>query len=347
LQGHGSQAAALFPMTKMASHFKAAILEKGRNESDDRKRWCIHRRKDLEPFYCHSGESSSSSWRTILDSRFQLKLVLLAGFTLALQMGIYAVLANVLVYITAHKVPPDNPSYPGDILSANGTRSSPRNALYDTGFQLTPDLSYRPFWLKAVFVDMLVTCAQVLPPIVLLLTGQTANLVCYVASLSTLNLMKGVIQIATILPPARSGAACWSLNFPEDEIQRIRDTPLIDWVFTNWGMTHGCNDMLWSGHTSQTCLGVLFIDKTLRKLNVPFVIRGMLAVCFICYTIAVLACRMHYTIDVLVAALIAALLYTHTALRFSIWTYANRLVCNPRTYEESDSYMSSDEDVED
>jgi len=269
---------------------------------------------------------------------------LVGAFWYAFQMWAYLVLANLLVYVTFHEIDPSSPSYPGPVL-ANGTRRY--RELYDSGFWVTPDLSYRPFFLKAIFVDMMVSIAQIVPPILLIWNGHTREYVCYVGLIGIQNILKGIVQIATVLPAARQGEHCWGLNFKPEELQFVRTQPVTTWLFTKpWGMTHGCNDMLWSGHTSQSCIGLLFIDKALRHAGVPRYVRGLLAAYFAVYVWAVLACRMHYSIDVMVATLIAVALYTHSPLRYSIWYQANKFVSNPPHPNEDYSAMRGSEDDE-
>eukprot|EP00928_Gymnodinium_smaydae_P075808 TRINITY_DN5881_c0_g1_i3.p1 TRINITY_DN5881_c0_g1~~TRINITY_DN5881_c0_g1_i3.p1 ORF type:complete len:344 (+),score=39.74 TRINITY_DN5881_c0_g1_i3:173-1204(+) len=325
-----------------------SLIELGQREKERRLKRRIVRHRSRELFYCHTGDLPGSSWRTILASTPQLKVTIAGMFWYAFQMGSYLILSNLLVYLTFHAVPPDSPSYPG-ALAANGTDAYYHRELFDTGFRLTPDLSYRPYWLKHIFVDMMVTIAQVLPPIILFAHGHTKEFICYVGLIGIQNIMKGMIQIATILPAANTGEGCWRINFKPEELDIIRTSGFGAWFHETWGMTHGCNDMLWSGHTSQSCTGLLFLDKSLRHMGVPRCLRGILAAYFAVYIWAVLACRMHYSIDVLVAALLSLALYTHAPLRFSIWIYFNQFVGNTTSEEDEieGSASSSSENGED
>lgn len=286
------------------------------------------------------GDDKEESYMTILKSPEQRKVVLASGIFYLLGMFLYMVLANLVVYVSFDSIPLNNPSSPGKFAGAmNATElaleSSDssnyvyRGSLYDVGFELLPDRSDRPWWLKKVFVDSMVTISQFIAPIVLLFFGHTKNFVCYVILIVINNTMKGIIQIATVLPAANKGEFCWALNFGQSEIDVIRNAPFYTWFYQNWGMTHGCNDMLWSGHTSQSFFGILFVNNSLRHYGVPLHVRMLLCLYFTAYILALLMCRMHYTIDVLVAVVVAGLLYTHADLRFIVWSYANRLVCNP------------------
>jgi hypothetical protein len=303
-------------------------------EAEERQNWRIVRQRREEVYFVHSGRADGSSYQTVWKSRSQRKLFIIGSVWYVFQMLAYMVMANYLVYLTFHMIPPTMPSYPGKIsvFDTPGNHSE----LFDTGFLMTPDLSYRPFWLKTMFVDMMVSMAQAVPPMVLLYHGQTFEFICYTGTVGILNLAKGVLQIATILPPANGGDQCWKKNFgAPGEIKSIRGS-FLGWWYQNWGMTHGCNDMLWSGHTSQSCLGILFIDKILREKGVPRLFRSLLFIYFLVYIFAILSCRMHYTIDVFVAILVAMAFFTHGNLRFWIWSFANHLVQNDPKEKDAD-----------
>merc|ERR1712046_425149 len=55
---------------------------------------------------------------------------------------------------------------------------------------------------------------------------------------------------------------------------------------------------------------------------------------------------MHYTIDVVVAAIVAVALYTHAPLRFWIWSLANLLACNSDDEEEGEYEYEKSESSE-
>lgn len=322
-------------------------------KKDEENHWRITRRREREDYHWLSGDDSKScfSIQTILKSPPQLKLIALGGVWYAFQMAVYAVLANLLVYITFHNVKSLSPGYPGAAYGSDGPSCANKTNLYDTGFQYTPDLSYRPYWLKTIFVDMMVSMAQVLPPTVLVLTGKTRRFICYVGIVGIQNILKGLVQVMTILPPARQGEACWELNFSPEELETMTGS-FADWFYKTWGMTQGCNDMLWSGHTSQSCIGLLFIEKELRdrlrgRFNFIHVIMcGVIVVYFLIYMWAVLSCRMHYTIDVFIASIIAVTLFTHSNLRFFLWAAANHIVCNKKHEPDGQSTSSDEEDEE-
>jgi hypothetical protein len=252
--------------------------------------------------------------------------------------------ANYVVYVTFHYIKPTDPSYPGNE-SVNGTNPWKHRELYDYGFENTPDWSHRPWWLKAAFVDLMVTLAQFAVPLWLLLHGESFLFVNYTAMVGILNIMKGAAAIMTILPPARFGEACWDLNWKSEELETVREASFFSWAFMPWGTVHGCNDMIWSGHTSQSCLGMLFFENFLRHRGYPCICRFLLVVYFVIYIWSVLALRMHYSIDVFLATLLASALYTHTALRFWIWSFANAVVCNePYPDEDHDCELMEEED---
>jgi hypothetical protein len=313
-------------------------------EETERKKWRISRHKEEEVYYVHCGRESYASLKTIWRSHSQMKLFILGFCWYVFQMAAYAVLANILIWVTFNQIPPSSPSYPGESQSTyNGTSTFFHDGLYDLGFFLTPDRSDRPFWLKAVFVDMMVTIAQVVPPIILVVKGQTQNFICYAGLLGVINICKGIVQMATVLPPARGGQECWLLNFNEEEILAMK-LNFGTWWWKSWGMTRGCNDMLWSGHSAQSCLGILFIDKHLRQCHVIKFFRFFLLLYYICYIGAVLACRMHYSIDVLIGTAVSVTLFTHSPLRFWIWGTANFLVCNDPFEKDTGELQAEAED---
>jgi len=312
-----------------------ACLINSDREAECREYYSINRDKTQEANYAHSGNQEGSSWRTIRASRYQIKVVLVASCFYVFQTLFYLFMANKVVQITFNDIPPWSPSYPG-INATNGTSPFVHRELYDVGFANTPDWSHRPFLLKACFVDLMVTVAQFLVPLIILFRGQTAQFVNYTALVGILNICKGFVAIMTILPPARGGEKCWALNYPDDQMKVISEEPFSNWFYKSWGTVHGCNDMLWSGHTSQSCLGVLYLANWLRHSGCPFACRFLLAIYFAIYVWTIMAFRMHYTIDVFVAAMMATALYTHAPLRFWIWSFANDIVCNPPDKEDYD-----------
>lgn len=314
-------------------------------EDKIRKGWAIVRDKTAEAYYAHSGKRpGAKSFMDIWHSKAQLKVVALACCFYAFQTCVYATSANYVVYITFHNIDPTNPSYPGNE-SVNGTNPWEHRELFDVGFQLTPDWSHRPWWLKAAFVDLMVTLAQFAVPLWLLVTGETFAFVNYTSMVGILNIMKGAAAIMTILPPARFGEKCWHLNWTPEEMEEVRTKPFFEWFFRPWGTVHGCNDMIWSGHTSQSCLGMLFFEKTLRHAGCPCAIRFLLAIYFAIYVWSVLACRMHYSIDVFLAMLLATALFTHTSLRFWIWACANTICCNSKFGDDEQSEEEEEENA--
>jgi len=320
-------------MTKCMNAFFTKI-EAFTNECsiEDEKRYeapdsLVHRDRKRERYFDLTGLSGGTSLRTILGSKAQIKLVIFGMVWYLFQMGFYAFEANALVYITVHKIPPINPSFPGNV-SVMPPKLSDYKELYDLGFYATPDLSYRPWALKAGFVDLNVIVAQMLPPPILLLLGRTERFVIYTGTIGIINIMKGIVQIMTILPPARQGEACWPLNFKPEQIEIIQNKPFYSWMLKPWGMAHGCNDMLWSGHTAQTTVGFLYLNRSLREMKVHLAIRVLLIIYLGFYVWTVLACRMHYSIDVFVAALVGVFVYTHDRFRAVLWSAANQALCN-------------------
>lgn len=325
--------------TWKAAEFKRKYFE----DIDEKKKIAfIHRVVSKEQYFKWSGDNRPSSLRTICRSKQEIKLMLLGFFWLGFQFQVYALQANYLVQHTLNDIPPMSPSYPGNV-SKNGTNSD-HEALYDIGFSYLPDYSYRPPWLKVGFVDLNVYVGQFLPWPILLFTGKTKDFVDYVGILGCINMLKGVIQLVTILPPARQGEACWNLNFKQEQLDVVTKYPFENWIWKDFpeyfimGAAHGCNDMLWSGHTAQTILGWLFITNGLWVLDIPHykVWVGIIAIYIVGYMGAVLLLRMHYTIDVLVGALLAYFMSTHWTFRMRIWIIANQFVRNDDPPAEED-----------
>jgi len=243
----------------------------------------------------------------------------------ALQMLVFVFLANALVYITFHDIAPSNPSYPGSLA---GKSQYVHEKLFDLGFYVMPDWSHRPWIIKFAFVDLTVYMAQMGAPVVLLMGGFTKRFVCYITIAGIMNICKGLIQLVTILPPANGGEECWSSNCSEDQLATIRDQPFYTWFFQMWTTVHGCNDMVWSGHTANSTIGFLFLNVSLRNMGISWWWRSLLIVYGICYVCAVSALRMHYTVDVIVAFIVAAALFTHHPYRCWIWRNVNKIVGN-------------------
>mmetsp|Transcript_15770 Transcript_15770/g.46797 ORF Transcript_15770/g.46797 Transcript_15770/m.46797 type:complete len:328 (-) Transcript_15770:75-1058(-) len=276
-----------------------------------------------------TGRHGGTSFRTMWNSVPQRKVLLLALVWQAFYSGLYIVMANVLVYQTFHYISVRSPSSPGAPVLAGNDDPSGRAALFDLGFFLTPNWNHRPWLLKVLFVDLNVFFAQLVPASFLLLTGRTRSLTQYVGCVGLVVLGKSVVQLFTVLPPANGGGECWDANFAAAQLDTIRNAPFSSWFYQNWGAAHGCNDMIWSGHTAQSTLGFLFLNRKLQHYNFPVWCRALMIPYLLTYWFAVLACRMHYSVDVLSATLVAGGLYTHRAASNHIWWYANKLCRNP------------------
>jgi len=244
----------------------------------------------------------------------------------ALQLFIFMVLANVLVWVTFHDIEPGNPSYPGKVLGSNSTYAY--GPVFDLGFYVTPDWSHRPWYIKFLFVDLTVNIAQAVPPLVLIIGGFTKRFVSYTGIVGIINICKGIVQLITILPPANDGDECWVQNFSEAQLATVKDAPFYTWFFQTWGTAHGCNDMIWSGHTANSTVGFLFVNICLRDMGVGVWWRSLIIVYFAIYVCAVSAMRMHYTVDVIVAFIVAAALFTHQEFRNVLWSWVNKMVRN-------------------
>lgn len=88
-----------------------------------------------------------------------------------------------------------------------------------------------------------------------------------------------------------------------------------------------------SGHTAQTCIGFLFIWRTLSTLGCCRAVGIGLLLYIVMYMWSVLVLRMHYSIDVVVAAIVGVFVYTHAGFLNFCWIVANRVACNMRSPE--------------
>jgi len=201
--------------------------------------------------------------------------------------------------------------------------------LYDVGFAMTPRWVPRPVAIKVLCVDLLAVFCQVLPWVVLLLGGRTRSIVNYVGTSGVAVTIKAVFQLVTVLPPAYDGENCWEMNYNAAQLDTIRAGFGL-WVFGPWSQMHGCNDMIYSGHTVNTTIGFLFLNRQflIFDIGVCRYLRFILWPWLFMYVLTVLSCRMHYTIDVIAAIVVGSLLYTHSGLQASMWRLVNFLVLN-------------------
>jgi len=314
------------------------LTAQGKAELDEKMRMDAQFRvKRKDPFFHLAGEEDTASWRTIWASPGQRKVVLVGVVYYAFGALLYLVMANVLIRITFQGIPPESLSFPGNVTDSQSLESILkqyydhtnlvyRRELYDLGFMLTPNYSHRPPAMK-FFVDIIAAFGQ-LAPLLLLFLGRTGKFVKFCGVLACMQAGKATMQTATILPPANRGEYCWNVNFTPDELQMIQHEPFSKWMFKPWGVSHGCNDMIWSGHTAQSALGFLFLNHELRRIYVPPFVRALLAVIFLVYIWVLITLRMHYSIDILCAVLVACLFKTHSPFRYSIWYASNKLAGN-------------------
>lgn len=280
------------------------------------------------PYYCHSGEQPGCSWRTLTYP--QLK-VMASGFIFyKLGIVLYKILANILVYITIHHVPPNSPSYAGDIGQLGAiSQNFQHKEMFDLGFQMVTDWSVRPAWML-MFTHLQVAVAQRLPLVLLVYQGQAYGFVSYVGITTILFVLKGFIQLMTLLPPANHGAECWDRNYDPWQLTVIKEQPFSVWGLGLWGTLQGCNDMLWSGHTCNSVVAFLYVNNMLKHLSTGWIIalRSLLVLYALGYLWLILACRMHYTVDVFLAILVSVALCTNLSLCFTLWEWANIIVRN-------------------
>jgi len=278
------------------------------------------------PYYFHSGEQPGGSWRTLTYA--QLKLITAGYIFFQLGYRLYMVLANILIYITMHHVPPNSPSDPGHPGQHDPSSHNFQHAeMFDLGFQIVPDWSARPFWIL-MLIHLQVVVAHRLPLVLLIHQGRTYGFICYFGMTTILFILKGFVQLMTVLPPANHGEACWDRNFDPAQLAIIKERSFWDWSLEWWGTSQGCNDMLWSGHTCNSVVAYLYLNNMAKHLRMGFIIRFLLVLYALGYIWLILACRMHYTVDVFLAILVSVALCTNSSLCFTLWKWANIIVGN-------------------
>merc|ERR1712151_1195842 len=118
------------------------------------------------------------------------------------------------------------------------------------------------------------------------------------------------MQIVTVLPaPRPSCTADWQEYSVEKGLVEFES-----WVFFQpWLAAKACHDMIWSGHTESTFLFTLSFMRSLREdfgIKQAYDVYALVPTSF--YMIGVVAARIHYTVDVLIALLLTAMIYRMT-----------------------------------
>ena len=124
-------------------------------------------------------------------------------------------------------------------------------------------------------------------------------------------------QLMTILPATQH---CW----PDKPVGAGH------WMVTSpWGVSHGCNDMIWSGHMVLILYGVFALNKEFIRQRVPSPIRYWLFLYAIGYGVTMVLTHHQYSVDIFIALIIAVLTFYSSSLRFFIWQTTNEVLQNP------------------
>jgi hypothetical protein len=135
--------------------------------------------------------------------------------------------------------------------------------------------------------------------------------------LGVLYALKGLFQLATLLPDANP--TCLQ-RYP---VAMMSESSA--WIWTATYGFHGCGDMMFSGHTSCSLSIVLYTMATTRArlpwTSIASVVVGSIA-------LALVRCRFHYTIDVLVGAALVGCAFAARLRR--AWTPEDKrcILCN-------------------
>lgn len=220
------------------------------------------------------------------------------------------------------------------------------------------DLDHRPPEVERVL--HLLSGVPTACALYLFFMGRTKQLVLFQLTMTILFPLKSIFQFSTVLPAAdpkcfartlRRNVFCAALPY----LQRLRCSPTneqlapvdpagrlvpdgVAWIFyERYGMP-ACNDMIFSGHTAMLQLSVLFTYKTLHQRHgaLGWMLSLLLGLLMCTYAYVLISMHMHYMVDVLIALLLATALYTHTALRFWLWTRLNWLVGNPTGLDDGE-----------
>lgn len=320
-------------------------VEKGGTAFDGRS--AIARDETAEAYYCHT--VATADWTG--PSRFfaiwffpaQRKLAIAAGIILALGMYYSLIMLKLLTLL--------NDIHPEIYAQA---------PLMDAFYVPTDLHSERPQSVETLLNVLSVTPMASL--VYLLVMGKTKRFCLFALTLAIVYFLKGTFEVVTVLPSCHDGCFArkkaltldtegkdrWDGKLKPEEVKQLKLTPDgWSWIFYSSNGLPGCNDMMFSGHTSAVLLSELMLRKTLKEHHEwgP-VVSVLLFVVFVTYVYILLALRMHYLVDVLVAIVLGLLLYTHTALRFWMWTRLNKVCGNPTGWDGEEEPLLSKKDKE-
>ena len=142
--------------------------------------------------------------------------------------------------------------------------------------------------------------------------------------LQDLNILSNYLWIVAILFFGRF--LCFTLTQYPPAVSNCADTKHTDpWRWTFFYDTSYCNDYLFSGHTLHTVLILLFV----LNLQAPIEEKIIIFVLTIVEILLILASRIHYTSDVIVAIIL-------TILIFYAWPGVGKITDNIKSFKVKD-----------
>eukprot|EP00928_Gymnodinium_smaydae_P008547 TRINITY_DN13107_c0_g1_i2.p1 TRINITY_DN13107_c0_g1~~TRINITY_DN13107_c0_g1_i2.p1 ORF type:complete len:472 (+),score=34.59 TRINITY_DN13107_c0_g1_i2:172-1587(+) len=233
----------------------------------------------------------------------------------------YIVMANVLTSVA---------------MTYNVMREPP---LVDLGHLLVPAVSKDTYFFEVI--DLIPQVALIWGPVYLVNRGDIKRLLLLFFLMGALKILNGISQLVTVLPAPRPSCT-------EDWKQLADDlglVPFASWVFTEPQLVaKACNDMIWSGHTESTFLFTLSFMRSLRDdFDIKWASSWFALVPTVFYMVGVIATRIHYTIDLLVAifATGAAYYFMYDNLR-TFWVTFLYMSCLPGLAKEIEAMTDSE-----
>lgn len=259
-------------------------------------------------FAQHSG-AANGRCTDMLGDPTQRKLVLLAMALFTFACYMYAVISNCMISM------------------AWTLNVDELKALPDVGHMMVPAVASGGVLWK--LVDLAPFVCQLMGPVYLFASGKTRRFVQLVCIMAILRLLNAITQIVTLMPASRSN--CYSSRAS----QEAEVVPFGMWVLTSpQTSSKACSDMIWSGHTQEMTLCLLSAITTLRqKFDVRWLRDGMVVFPMALYITGVMATRMHYLVDCLLAFTLAFGLYEHSVFRQKVWRCLNSMAGATESYE--------------
>lgn len=259
--------------------------------------------------------AGNSSWRTIWADKYQIRLVLLAFVYMCIGWTTYAVSNNILLWKSIQK---------GGLVGPEGDFALP-----DLFHDLLGPIGIKDDGALYIMVDMFPYLLFPSGCLYMLYCGETRRIVNLSSVIVVLLCLNAVAGIITIQPDAHTPKRCFALlNL---DVPALTDP---GWWFLN--VRQGafvCNDMMWSGHTAHTTLGILTFDRVLKTRGKALLgywgvvgVRLLLWTLLVVFCLVLLATKVHYSADVFVALVLATAFFHHAALHEGVWHLSCRLV---------------------